>query len=331
MKKILITGGAGYVGSHTAYAAIDVGHQVAVIDNLSTGVRSSVPEACQFYQADIADQETILTIIQEFTPEVVIHFAGSVIVPESVRDPIKYYYNNSFASLSLINACIQSQIKYFIFSSTAAVYGLPDTEIVDENAVKMPITPYGQSKLMTEHMLHDVAKAYDFHYAALRYFNVAGADAALRCGQSTPQATHLIKVACETILGKHDTMKIFGTDYNTKDGTCIRDFIHVSDLAQAHLDVMDYIIKHKISEIFNCGNGQGYSVKEILDVAQKISDTQLNLEYTPRREGDSPALIANSSKLQQKTGWKPHYINIDDIVGSALEWEKKLFKMSTGS
>lgn len=323
-KKILITGGAGYIGAHTAYAAVDAGHSVAIIDNLSTGIRSAVPKACQFYEADIADQEVVLKIFKEFAPEIVIHFAGSVIVPESVSDPIKYYQNNSFASLSLIEACIKSNIKYFIFSSTAAVYGIPKNETVSEDYPTSPINPYGQSKLMIEHMLQDISAAHDLKYAALRYFNVAGADSQLRCGQSTPKATHLIKVSCETILGKHDKMKIFGTDYNTKDGTCVRDFIHVSDLAQAHLDVMDYIVKNNTSEIFNCGNGRGYSVKEILDVAQKISNTSLNIVNCPRRVGDPPSLIANSSKLQEKTGWKARHIDVEGIVGSALKWEKRI-------
>ncbi len=323
MKRILVTGGAGYIGSHTVLAALDQGHDVAVIDNLSTGIRSAVPSEVKFYEKDVADIPEVSRILNDFKPDAVIHFAGSIVVPESVENPIKYYKNNTLASVNLIGCCIDAKISNFIFSSTAAVYGIPDKSKVTEADTLAPINPYGHSKLMTEQTLHDTAAAHDFNYTALRYFNVAGADKALRTGQSTPKATHLIKVACQTALGLHPVMRVFGTDYDTPDGTCIRDFIHVSDLAQAHLDALDYMSKHKRSSVFNCGNGRGYSVKEILQSVQRISGVTLNIEYTDRRAGDPPALIADSQALQEKTGWTAQYTEIDEIVKTAFEWEKK--------
>ena len=323
-RRVLVTGGAGYIGSHTALACLDKGFEVCVVDNLSTGVRSSVPSKVAFYEEDITNTSKIINILQDFKPEAVIHFAGSIIVPESVVNPIKYYKNNTYASLNLIDACLQTGTRNFIFSSTAAVYGIPDKSKVTEADTLAPINPYGHSKLMTEQTLYDAEAAHDFSYIALRYFNVAGADKALRTGQSTPKATHLIKVACQTALGLHPVMRVFGTDYDTPDGTCIRDFIHVSDLAQAHLDALDYMWKHNSSSIFNCGNGRGYSVKEILDSVQRVSGVKLNIKYTDRRAGDPPALIADSQALQEKTGWTAQYTEIDEIVRTAFEWEKKL-------
>lgn len=323
-KKILITGGAGYIGSHTTLAALEQGYNVAVVDNLSTGVRAAVPNEVEFYEDDIANTPNMLAILQNFNPEVVIHFAGSTSVPESVQNPIKYYQNNALASINLINACVQASVKNFIFSSTAAVYGVPEVAQVSENLDLKPINPYGQSKLMVEKVLADVAAAHNFNYAALRYFNVAGADEDLRTGQSTPKATHLIKAACQSALDPNITMKVFGTDYDTPDGTCIRDFIHVSDLAQAHLDTLNYIMAHNTSCTFNCGNGVGYSVKEILATVETWAGVKLNVEYVGRRAGDPPALTANAQALTQATGWQPKRNDINIIVKSALAWEKRV-------
>lgn len=324
MKKILVTGGAGYIGSHTVLEALDQGHEVAVVDNLSTGIRSSVPSEAKFYEEDVANITEVSRILNDFKPDAVIHFAGSIIVPESVENPIKYYKNNTLGSVNLIGCCLTHNISNFIFSSTAAVYGIPEKSKVSETDRLAPINPYGHSKLMTEQTLSDTAAAHNFNYTALRYFNVAGADKALRTGQSTPNATHLIKVACQSALGLHPVMRVFGTDYDTSDGTCIRDFIHVSDLAQAHLDSLNYMWKHNRSSVFNCGNGRGYSVKEILDSVQRVSGIKLNIEFTDRRAGDPPSLIADSQRLRQKTGWEAEYTDIDEIVKTAFEWERKL-------
>lgn len=324
MKKILVTGGAGYIGSHTVLAALDQGYDVAVIDNLSTGIRSAVPSEVKFYEEDVANVPEVSRILNGFKPDAVIHFAGSIIVPESVENPIKYYKNNTLASINLIGCCLTCNISNFIFSSTAAVYGIPEKPKVVEADTLAPINPYGHSKLMTEQTLSDTAAAHNFNYTALRYFNVAGADKKLRVGQSTPYATHLIKVACQSALGLHPAMRVFGTNYDTPDGTCIRDFIHVSDLALAHLDALNYMWKHNRSSVFNCGNGRGYSVKEIFKSVQRVSGVELNIEYTDRRAGDPPALIADSHALQDETGWVAQNTDIDEIVKTAFEWERKL-------
>ena len=321
--KILITGGAGYIGSHTVLAALEQGYEVAVIDNLSTGLRSAVPSDLRFYQEDVADKSKVSKILRDYRPDAVIHFAGSIIVQESVENPLKYYKNNTAASLNLIDCCIGEKISNFIFSSTAAVYGIAEKEKVAETDPLSPINPYGHSKLMTEQLLADCAAAYDFNYTALRYFNVAGADKELRAGQSTPNTTHLIKVACQCALNPDRLMQVFGTDYATPDGTCIRDYIHVSDLAHAHIKALEYMFKHKVSSTFNCGNGRGYSVKEILDSVQRVSGVKLNIQYTDRRAGDPPALIANSQALQKQTDWTAQITQIDDIVRTAFEWERK--------
>jgi UDP-glucose 4-epimerase len=322
-KRMLITGGAGYIGSHTVLAALAAGYDLAVVDTLSTGVQSSILNNVQFYEDDVANKTKMINILKDFQPEAVIHFAGSIVVPESVQRPIKYYQNNTLASLNLIDACLKTGTRNFIFSSTAAVYGNPKTTQVTERSIVAPINPYGHSKLMTEQILADTAAAYDLNYTVLRYFNVAGADKQLRTGQSTPNATHLIKVACQSALGMHPTMQVFGTTYDTADGTCVRDFIHVSDLAQAHLDALHYMLENKCSSTFNCGNGRGYSVKEILESVQRVSGVKLNIEYTDRRLGDPPSLIADSRALQAATGWVAQYQDIDEIVKTAFEWEQK--------
>lgn len=323
MKRIVITGGAGYIGSHTVYAALEEGYRVAVVDTLSTGQRDCLPEDIPFYEIDIQHRDAMDRVFQEFVPEAVIHFAGCSIVPESVENPIKYYQNNVAGSLCLIQTCLKHGVKTFLFSSTAATYGSPEKQIVDEDTHTSPINPYGWSKLMTEQILADTAKAHGMVYAALRYFNVAGADPKGRTGQSTPQATHLIKIACETALGLRPLMKLYGTDYDTPDGTCIRDFIHVSDLAKAHLLVLAHINKNKQSVILNCGNGCGYSVKEVLDAVKRVSGKSFAIEENPRRAGDPTTLIANPERLQKLTGWSPQYTELDEIIATALEWEKK--------
>ena len=323
MQRILITGGAGYIGSHTVYAALDNRFKVAVVDDLSTGHRECLPDNIPFYQTRIQNRTEMDRIFQDFAPDAVIHFAGSIIVPESVKNPTKYYQNNTVASLGLIEGCIKHNIKTFIFSSTAAVYGMPKEDIVDEQSPTTPINPYGWSKLMIEQMLSDTTHAHDLNFAALRYFNVAGADPKGRTGQSTPNATHLIKVACETALGQRPSMKIYGTDYDTPDGTCIRDFIHVNDLANAHLAVLDYIQNKRKSVTLNCGNGKGYSVKEVLESVKRVSGKSFATEEAGRRAGDPPKLIAAPSQLQQLTGWNAQYTDLDKIIATALEWEKK--------
>ena len=292
--------------------------------NLSTGVRSSVPSEVVVYEEDVANTPKMVNILDDFKPEAIIHFAGSIVVPESVENPIKYYKNNTIASFNLIDACLQTDTQNFVFSSTAAVYGMPQASQVTESSPLNPVSPYGSSKLIVEQMLSDVAAAHNFNYTALRYFNVSGADRELRAGQSTPNTTHLIKLACQNALGLHPVMKVFGTDYDTPDGTCIRDFIHVSDLARAHLNVLDYMDKHQVSSIFNCGTGRGYSVKEILESVQRVSGVKLKIEYMERRLGDPPALIAHTKALMRATGWSAYYTDIDDIVASALAWEKKI-------
>lgn len=323
-KKILITGGAGYIGSHACLAALDAGYEVAVIDNLCTGVKKAIPQNCKFYEGDIADRDFVSTLLKDFKPTEVMHFAGSVVVPESVSNPAKYYQNNTYASLCLIEESIAHDIEHFVFSSTAAVYGIPQEEIVTEETSTFPINPYGHSKLFTEQILADMAHAHGLKYAALRYFNVAGADLEMRTGQSTANATHLIKVACQASLGQHADMKVFGTDYDTADGTCVRDFIHVSDLVDAHLSVLDHLKQTQKSVTFNCGNGKGYSVKDVLDVVQKISGEKLNIKNVDRRAGDPPTLIANPQAIQQATSWRAKHVDLDIIVKTAYEWERSL-------
>ena len=324
MKKLLITGGAGYIGSHTVYAALEAGYDVAVVDDLSTGVRELLPANIRFYQLDIQDSAALSAVFQEYLPDAVIHFAGSIVVSESVRNPLKYYRNNTMASLALVETCISHHVSRFIFSSTAAVYGIPKVVPVKEDAVLQPISPYGRSKLMSEHILFDVAAVSGMRYAALRYFNVAGADPKGRSGQSTPEATHLIKVACQAALGVRPQLEMFGCDYDTPDGTCIRDYIHVSDLAQAHLAVLDYITQHDTCLTLNCGNGRGYSVKEVIDSVRCVSQKAFPVTDAPRRAADPPQLVADATQLQALTGWQAQYTDLQDIVASAYCWEKKI-------
>jgi UDP-glucose 4-epimerase len=321
---ILITGAAGYIGSHTAYSFIDSGKEIVIIDRLSSGERPHFPENIPFYHGDFTDDALMETVFTKHDIDTVIHFAGSVIVPESVVNPLKYYQDNTLATQKLLTMCVQHNVKNFIFSSTAAVYGTNPLQLMKEEYPLNPENPYAASKLACEWIIKDVSKAHGMNYVILRYFNVAGADPKGRIGQTTKNATLLIKVACEVATGKRPVLKVFGTDYDTKDGSCIRDFIHVSDVADAHVKVYDYMQSGNGRRIFNCGNGDGYSVLEIIEAIERISGKKLNVEYCPRREGDPVALTADSTKLQLETGWKPQYTNLDDIIGSALAWERKL-------
>lgn len=321
-KKILITGGAGYIGSHAVYAFLDAGYSVIVVDNLSTGIRKNLPSNLTFYQGDVGDSIFIDEILAQHQPRGILHFAGSIVVPESISDPYKYYWNNTVASLSLMNACLKNKVKRFLFSSSAAVYGIPADGIAFETSPTQPINPYGWSKLMTEQIIKDIANAHDLTFAILRYFNVAGADPKGHTGQSTPQATHLIKIACEVATGKRDYMTIFGTDYATKDGTCIRDFIHVDDLANAHLKIFEYIDTTNKNVCLNCGNGHGYSVLEVINTLEEILGRKISTEKGPRREGDPSILVANADLLREKINWHSKH-DLQTMITSALQWEEK--------
>lgn len=324
MANILITGGAGYIGSHLVYLLGEKGHDLTVYDNLSTGRKANVHFG-EFVEADLADLDKLRSVIRSRKIDSVVHFAGSIVVPESVEKPLEYYANNTSNSLNLINMCVEESVSNFIFSSTAAVYGLPDGGVCKETSLLNPINPYGRSKLMTEWMLQDAAFAHEnFNYVALRYFNVSGAHVGGKTGQSGPNSTHLLKIACEAALGKRKGMAIYGTDYDTEDGTCIRDYIHVDDLALAHEYALNYLIKNNRSDVFNCGYGHGYSVKEVIEVVKKVSGVDFKVDIDGRRAGDAAKLVANSDKLKEATGWKPKHDDLELIVKTALEWERKL-------
>jgi UDP-glucose 4-epimerase len=322
--SVLVTGGAGYIGSHMVLALCDAGHDVVVLDNLSTGVAWAVHPKAVLVEGDIADQPLAASIIGDHEVDAIIHFAGSIVVPDSVTDPLGYYSNNTCKSRSLIESAVKGGVPHFIFSSTAAVYGNPKTVPVREGDDLLPISPYGTSKLMTELMLRDTAAAHDLNYVALRYFNVAGADPAGRSGQSTPRATHLIKVACETALGKRDHMAVFGTDYDTPDGTCLRDYIHVSDLVAAHVDALSYLRAGGESQVFNCGYGKGYSVIEVVNAVEKACGHKMDVRMAERRAGDPAEIVANADKARATLGWQPKHADLDLIVKTALDWEKHL-------
>ena len=324
---ILVTGGAGYIGSHMVWALCDANEDVVVIDNLSTGFARALPPQVKLYQGSIDDLSLMRTLHAAHGIEAIIHFAGSIIVPESVRDPLKYYDNNTSRSRALIGFAVEACIRHFVFSSTAAVYGTPDRpDPVLETAVLTPESPYGRSKLMTELMLHDVSPAYDFTYTALRYFNVAGADPQGRTGQSTAGATHLIKVACEVLVGKREDMNVFGSDYPTPDGTCVRDYIHVHDLVQAHLCALKRMRAGEGSLIANCGYGHGYSVLDVLKTASEVSGRIVKTHMAPRRDGDAAQIVANADLARSELGWKPAYDDLKFIIQSALDWERHLQK-----
>jgi UDP-glucose 4-epimerase len=322
--NILITGGAGYIGSHAVLAFQDAGFAVAVIDNLSTGLRSAVPDGVEFVEGDAGDQTLVGGVIRQHNISAVIHFAGSIVVPESVANPLKYYQNNTGVSRNLIAACVEYGVENFIFSSTAAVYGIPDEVPVSETSPTQPINPYGNSKLMTEWVLRDTSAAHDFNYVALRYFNVAGADPDGRSGQSTKNATHLLKVACQTALGERPQLDIFGTDYETRDGTCIRDYIHVTDLADAHLKAFNFLTKKRESLVLNCGYGHGTSVKEAIAAVKRVSKVDFAVGVEPRRAGDPPSLVAENRRIRQMLDWQPRYDDVEFIVRTALDWERRL-------
>lgn len=323
---ILVTGGAGYIGSHMVHELVDAGADVVVLDNLSTGFRWALPEAVPFYEGDTGDAELAGSIIARHAVDAIIHFAASIVVPDSVADPLGYYKNNTANSRTLIEAAVQGGVKYFIFSSTAAVYGNPETVPVPEDAPLDPMSPYGSSKLMTEIILRDTGNAYPLKYAILRYFNVAGADPAMRTGQSTPAATHLIKVAVQAALGMRKKMDVFGTDYPTPDGTCIRDYIHVTDLVRAHSDALAYLRAGGDSSIFNCGYGRGFSVLEVIDTVKRVSGVDFRVDLAARRPGDPARIVAASDRARAMLGWKPRYDDLPVIVSHALEWEQKLRK-----
>ena len=321
---ILVTGGAGYIGSHMVLALLDAGDTVVVIDNLSTGFRSAVPAPAVLIEGDVGDQDLVQRVIAKHGVRAIIHFAGSIVVPDSVADPLGYYLNNTVNSRALIAAAVATGVKNFIFSSTAAVYGNPKEIPVKEDADLKPVSPYGTSKLMTELMLADTAFAHDFRYVALRYFNVAGADPAGRAGQSTPRATHLIKVACETALGKRPSMDVFGTDYASPDGTCVRDYIHVTDLVAAHMEALRYLEGGGTSDVFNCGYSSGYSVLEVIEAVKRAAGGPFPVTLGPRRPGDAEAIVADSAKIRSRLGWVPKLADLDLIVTHALAWERKL-------
>jgi len=322
---VLVTGGAGYIGSHAVLALRDAGWDVAVIDNLSTGTRYVVPDDVPFYEGSVADRELIDRIFAERNIGAILHFAGSIVVPESVEKPLEYYRNNTVASHALISAAIEAGLKHFVFSSTAAVYGEPERVPVDEAVQKLPINPYGASKLMTERMLEDSAAAYPMNYAALRYFNVSGADPAGRSGQVGKGSTHLIKVAVEAAVGKRDHIDVYGTDYPTEDGSCVRDYIHVSDLVAAHVKALERLIeKPDENLVLNLGYGRGLSVLEVLDALDRLLPEPIRREMKGRRAGDPPLLISSNKALTGTLDWQARYADIDTILTHALEWERKL-------
>ena len=322
---ILVTGGAGYIGSHAVLALRDAGWPVAVIDNLVTGFRWAVPDDVAFHEGDVADQPFVEAVLRDHGVKAIMHFAGSIIVPESVSDPLKYYRNNTVASRALMDSAVRCGVPHFIFSSTAATYGIPDETPCREEMPTRPINPYGMSKLMTEAMLADVSVAHPVNYCILRYFNVAGADPAGRSGQSTAGATHLIKVAVEAVLGKRSHVGIFGTDFPTPDGTGVRDYIHVSDLAAAHVHALEALIASPSENLLmNCGYGRGFSVLEVLDAVDRVTGMTIERRLEGRRAGDPPALIADNSKILARLPWRPKLDDLDTIVVHALAWERAL-------
>jgi UDP-glucose 4-epimerase len=325
MSTILVTGGAGYIGSHVARQLGERGERLVTLDNLSTGYRRAVLHG-EFVEGDTGDAGLVAKTLKAHAVDAVMHFAAHIQVPESVANPLKYYRNNTANTRTLLECCIAAGVKHFVFSSTAAVYGMPPGGVADETTPTVPINPYGWSKLMSEQMLHDVAAVTPLSYVALRYFNVAGADPGGRIGQSTPEATHLIKVACEHVAGKRPGIAIFGTDYDTPDGTCIRDYIHVEDLAAAHLQALDYLRQGGASATLNCGYGRGFSVREVLAEVARQSGQPLRVTESARRAGDPPELIAAARRIRETLGWTPRREDLAGIVGTALAWERRLLR-----
>jgi UDP-glucose 4-epimerase len=328
---VLVTGGAGYIGSHMVLALVEAGESVVVVDNLTTGFSSFLPEGVPLFIGDAGDENLVEGVISAHNVDAIIHFAGSVVVPESMRDPLAYYRNNTMTTRSLLNVAIRCGVRRFIFSSTAAVYGNPDQVPVPEEAPTRPLSPYGSSKLMTEIMLHDVAFAHDLQFVALRYFNVAGADPQARIGLATVGATHLLKIAVEAATGQRAQIEVYGTDYPTPDGSCIRDFIHVSDLAQAHRAALAYLREGGESATLNCGYGRGYSVLETIEAVRRVSGRQFAVKYAPRRPGDIMTMIADTTRIQTTLDWTPQYDDLETIAAHALAWETKLMQERAGS
>jgi UDP-glucose 4-epimerase len=321
---VLVTGGAGYIGSHAVHELVDAGKPVVVLDNLSTGSTSSLPKSALPIIGDVGDAALLASIIAEYRIDAIMHFAGSTSVPDSVADPLGYYRNNAANSQNLIEAAVRGGVRSFIFSSTAAVYGNPASVPVAEDAPAAPLSPYGRSKLMTEMMLRDAGAAYGLRHVILRYFNVAGADPHMRTGLSTPGATHLIKVAVEAALGVRPHINVYGTDYATPDGTCIRDFIHVSDLARAHSAALDYLRNDGASITLNCGYGRGYSVREVIDAVRRVAGHDFPVNFAERRQGDIVISVAAADRIRSVLNWQPQLDDLDAIVKHALQWERRL-------
>lgn len=325
---VLVTGGAGYIGSHAVLALVDAGWNVAVIDDLSTGFRFAIPDGVPLYEGDIADAELLARIVAEQGTKAIMHFAGSIIVPESVENPLKYYDNNTAKSRTLIENALQQGIDHILFSSTATVYGEPEVKPLTEEDPLTPVNPYGMSKLMTERILSDVSKAHPINHCVLRYFNVCGADPQGRSGQSTEGATHLIKVAVEAVLGKREHVAVFGDDYPTPDGTGLRDYIHVSDLASAHVLALEALITEPDRSLtMNVGYGRGFSVLEVLDAVDRVAQTKIERRKLPRRAGDVPALVSDPSRVRATIPWTAKYDDLDTIIEHALAWERKLLQL----
>ena len=321
---ILITGGAGYIGSHMVYEAIEHGEDVVVLDNLSTGVRALVAEKAYFHQGNVGDITDVRRLIRDRSVSAVFHFAASIVVPESVASPLMYYANNMVASRNLIEACVLEGVKFFIYSSTAAVYGVPERNPILESASTNPINPYGRSKLATEWILQDAARAHDFRYVTLRYFNVAGGDPQARTGQSTPRATHLIKRACQVALGRRPFLEVFGTDFPTHDGTGVRDYIHVTDLVGAHMLALGHLREGGHSLTLNCGYGRGFSVRDVISSITETTGRKIPVVESARRVGDAPEIIADPSQIRAAFGWRPKYDDLRKIVATSFAWEARL-------
>ena len=322
--SILVTGGAGYIGSHMVLRLADAGETVVVLDNLTTGFDWAIDHRATLVEGNAGDMELMARLIEQHAIEAIVHFAGSIVVPESVSDPLKYYANNTATSRNLIEAAVRGGVKHIVFSSTAAVYGNASLEPVGEDMPLKPESPYGRSKLMTEMMLADVAAAHPLTYGVLRYFNVSGADPQLRSGQSSPLATHLIKVASQAALGQRDGVGIFGTDFPTPDGTGVRDYIHVTDLIEAHALLLEHLRSGGESVTMNCGYGQGYSVRQVIEVVKRISGAEFPAIEQPRRAGDPASIVARADKIRAVLGWQPAHDDLDEIISTALAWEKKL-------